>query len=58
MRFAESGPAPGEKSPAGYRPLHGLDDAGELGDHGIAPGIDDPPVMALDQPGNGGAVAV
>ena len=31
------------------RTLHGLDDAGELGDYGIAPGIHDPPVMALHQ---------
>ena len=39
------------------RALHGLDDAGELGDHGVAPGIHDPPVMARHQSGNGGAVA-
>jgi hypothetical protein len=31
------------------RTLHGLDNAGELGDYGIAPGIHDPPVMALHQ---------
>ena len=39
------------------RTLHGLDNAGELGDHGIAPSIHDPPVMALHQSCNGGAVA-
>ncbi len=39
------------------RALHGLDDAGKLGDHGIAPGIDDAAVMALDQARNGRAVA-
>ena len=39
------------------RALHGLDDAGELGDHGVAPGVHDPPVMARHQSGNGGAVA-
>src|SRR4029079_17483920 len=39
------------------RALHRLDDAGELGDYGIAPGIHDPPVMALDQSCNGRAIA-
>jgi len=39
------------------RALHGLDDAGKLGDHGIAPGIHDPPVMTLHQSCNGAAVA-
>lgn len=39
------------------RALHGLDDARELGDHGIAPGVDDPPVMAFHQSRHGGAMA-
>src|SRR5215475_5206768 len=39
------------------RTLHSLDHAGELGDHGIAPGIYDPPVMALHQSCNGSAVS-
>ena len=32
------------------RTLHGLDDAGELGDDGIAPGVDDAPIMARPAP--------
>ena len=39
------------------RTLHGFDNAGELGDHGIAPSIHDPPVVALHQACNGAAVA-
>jgi len=29
--------------------LHRLDDAGERSDDGVAPGVDDPPIMTLDQ---------
>src|SRR5271166_3638636 len=29
------------------RALHGLDNAGELGNDGVAPGVDDAPIMAL-----------
>jgi hypothetical protein len=31
------------------RALHGLDDARELGDDGVAPGVDDAPLVAFDQ---------
>ena len=37
------------------RALHGLDDAREFGDDGVAPGVDDAPLVALDQRRHGGA---
>jgi hypothetical protein len=38
------------------RALHGLHDAGKLGDDGVTPGVDDAPVVALDQRSHGIAV--
>jgi hypothetical protein len=38
------------------RALHGLHDAGKLGDDDVAPGVDDAPVVALNQRSHGIAV--
>jgi len=37
--------------------LHGLHDASKLGDDGIAPGVDDTAIVAVDQRSHGRAVA-
>jgi hypothetical protein len=37
------------------RALHGFDDAGKFGDDCVAPGVDHPPLVALDQRRHGGA---